>query len=89
MTDCFKILGVTELDSISFIKKRYRVLLMKTHPDKGGNPDDFNKIQEAYKEIIRLKKSQSTNNSFDQSSDVFFKRIFGNSTTPWNYHGRS
>ena len=30
------------------IKKLYRKLSTKTHPDKGGDVDDFNKVKEAY-----------------------------------------
>lgn len=46
--DHYKTLGVTKNASQTEIKKAYRKLALKHHPDKGGNPDDFKKITDAY-----------------------------------------
>jgi len=43
------VLGINETSSQIDIKKAYRSLSLKLHPDKqGGNEDDFKKINEAY-----------------------------------------
>ncbi len=43
-----QILGVEKGASDAAIKKAYRQLALKEHPDKGGNPEKFKKIQAAY-----------------------------------------
>lgn len=49
--DKYSILGVKPTDDPATIKKAYRRLASKHHPDKGGDPDQFRKIQEAYEAI--------------------------------------
>lgn len=44
----YDILGVAKSASWEEIKKAHRKMAMKHHPDKGGNPADFRKIQAAY-----------------------------------------
>tara|TARA_Y100000389_G_scaffold125559_2_gene122948 strand:+ start:14417 stop:15568 length:1152 start_codon:yes stop_codon:yes gene_type:complete len=41
-------LGITRDSSPDVIKKSYRKLALKHHPDKGGDPEKFKKIQAAY-----------------------------------------
>jgi curved DNA-binding protein len=48
MTDYYNILGVNRGTSSEEIKKAYRKLAAKHHPDRGGNTAEFQKIQEAY-----------------------------------------
>lgn len=48
MKDYFNILGVSEGASEDEIKKAYRALAMKHHPDRGGDQAKFQEIQEAY-----------------------------------------
>lgn len=59
---CFKILGLPDTSSEKEIRKRYRNLVMKYHPDKNHDPNAhelFVKITEAYN--ILLNKSTITN----------------------------
>ncbi len=49
---CLKILGVSEDSTLKEIKKNYRKLVMIHHPDRGGNPETFIKLNEAYKYLI-------------------------------------
>ncbi|NVM03854.1 MAG: DnaJ domain-containing protein [Candidatus Helarchaeota archaeon] len=46
---CCQILGVKEDSKPGEIKKRYRTLVLVHHPDKGGDPEMFIKVHEAYK----------------------------------------
>lgn len=44
----YSILGVEKTASEADIKKAYRKLASKLHPDKGGSKEEFQKLQEAY-----------------------------------------
>jgi DnaJ-class molecular chaperone len=50
----FSILNITRDSTLNDIKKAYRLLSIKHHPDKNGNTssDQFNKINEAYSILI-------------------------------------
>lgn len=48
MDDYYKILGLEKSASPEEIKKAYRKLAQVHHPDKGGSPEQFKKINEAY-----------------------------------------
>ena len=48
---------VLEKMSLSALTRRYRRLALKHHPDRGGDPDTFIRITEAYQSMARLKKS--------------------------------
>lgn len=50
----FSILNITRDSTLNDIKKAYRLLSIKHHPDKNGNAssDQFNKINEAYSILI-------------------------------------
>ncbi len=48
MKDYYKILGVQKSASKDEIKKAFRKLAMEHHPDRGGNPEKFKEISEAY-----------------------------------------
>lgn len=48
MMDYYNTLGVPRDADQDTIKKAYRKLAMQHHPDKGGDPNEFQKISEAY-----------------------------------------
>ena len=48
MSDLYERLGLTKECSEDEIKKAYRKLALKEHPDKGGDAEKFKKISEAY-----------------------------------------
>ena len=47
-TALYEVLGVPKSASATEIKKAFRKLALKKHPDKGGDPEEFKKIQAAY-----------------------------------------
>ena len=62
MSDPYEVLGVPKSGSDSDIKKSYRKLAREHHPDKGGDPEKFKKVQEAYEILSDPQKRQN----FDQ-----------------------
>lgn len=44
----YEILNISKNASQEEIKQSYKKLILKHHPDKGGNEEEFKKIQEAY-----------------------------------------
>jgi DnaJ-class molecular chaperone len=69
--DPYASLGLQKGCSEGDVKKAYRKLAMQHHPDKGGDPEQFKKIQGAYDILSDAQKRQN----FDQ---------FGNPDGPQN-----
>ena len=53
----FKAFKITSIKVITHqeLKRRYRILVQKYHPDKGGTAGQFRFIQEAYEYLIKLR----------------------------------
>ena len=60
--DHYSTLGVSRDASQEEIKKAYRKLAMTHHPDKGGNPAEFQKINDAYEVLGDVTKRQQYDN---------------------------
>ncbi|MFH1657606.1 MAG: molecular chaperone DnaJ [bacterium] len=67
MKDYYKILGVTKNASSEEIKKAYRKLAHKHHPDKGGDEQKFKEINEAYQTLSNKDKKDQ----YDQFGQTF------------------
>lgn len=48
-------LGLADDADTNAIRSRYRKLASEHHPDKGGDPDDFRRIREAYEQLMVVK----------------------------------
>jgi len=73
--DLYKILSVDKNSSHEEIKKAYRRASMKHHPDRGGNAEEFKKINRAY-EILgdEIKKNDydvKLRNPFNNNNNIF------------------
>lgn len=51
-TKYLRVLGISVEMSKNEIKTVYRKLVLKYHPDKGGSPEKFRQIQEAYEYLM-------------------------------------
>ena len=69
--DYYKLLGVNENSSQDEIKKAFRKLSLKHHPDRGGDAEEFKKINEAYSTLGDVEKKRM----YDmQKNNYFFTR---------------
>lgn len=58
MSDLYRRLGISRDASPDDIKKAYRDLARKNHPDKGGNAEEFKAIQEAHEVLSDERRRQ-------------------------------
>ncbi|KAK9803693.1 hypothetical protein WJX73_001266 [Symbiochloris irregularis] len=72
-TRYYKILGVERGASEAELKKAHRKLALKLHPDKGGDPDKFKEINEAYDTLKDPEKRQI----YDQYGEDAIKEGMG------------
>jgi DnaJ-class molecular chaperone len=78
----YDVLGVSRDASPDDIKKSYRKLAREHHPDKGGDPEKFKKVQEAYEVLSDPQKRQNLDQFGNPdggggSMPDFFSQMFG------------
>ncbi len=78
--DYYSILGVPKGSSDQHIKKAYRKLAMQHHPDRGGDQNKFQQIQEAYDTLSDPAKRSQYDNPQPQGNFSFH---FGQSGNPF------
>lgn len=79
--DYYSILGVTSSATTDEIKRAYRKQAMKLHPDRGGDAEEFKKLNEAYdilsdpakRQLYDAPKNDYQFNSKDFDFDDIFK----------------
>src|SRR6056300_500072 len=95
--DLYTVLGIPRTASPDEIKKAYKKQAMRHHPDRGGNPDEFRKVTEAYDVLSNSDKKAAYDNpqpGFSFRSQDFaqgnpfegtpFESIFRQRQTPRN-----
>lgn len=68
----YEILGVSKTATVDEIKTAYRKLAREHHPDKGGDKETFQNIQEAYENLIDPQKRQNYDNGGNNIPHDFF-----------------
>jgi DnaJ-class molecular chaperone len=68
MTDHYSTLGIGKNADADDIKKAYRKLAGKHHPDKGGDTATFQKIEEAYRILSDPQQRQQYDNPMTQGN---------------------
>lgn len=58
-TKFYDLLGLSKNSDIGEIKKAYRKLAIKHHPDKGGDPEMFKEISRAYEVLSDPEKRKT------------------------------
>jgi molecular chaperone DnaJ len=84
----YQVLELPEDASLEDIKKRYRKLSLEHHPDRGGNPDEFRRVTDAYSLIdseAKIKMYHSRKSSifqWDKDLEEYFGDLFGAKPSP-------
>ena len=90
MEDPYKILGIERNASSSDIKKAYRKLAIKHHPDKGGDAEKFKQVSGAY-DILSNKQKKMNYDKFGSMDSVSMDfdpmEIFNQFNTMFNKSG--
>lgn len=72
-TKFYEVLGVPKSASEDEIKKAYRKAAMKNHPDKGGDPEKFKELGQAYEVLSDPEKKEL----YDQYGEDALKEGMG------------
>lgn len=80
--DYYSILGVSKSASEAEIRKAYKKQSMKHHPDRGGDEEEFKKINEAYQTLSDPQKKQI----YDMGGNPHQQRSGGFNQGPFEFH---
>lgn len=82
MSDYYEILGISKTSTQDEIKASFRKLAREHHPDKGGDKEKFQKIQEAYETLGDSQKRTE----YDNRGNNIFNMNGTNSHFDFNVH---
>ena len=88
MSDYYNILGLSRGASDDDIKASYRKLARQHHPDKGGDKEFFQKIQEAYETLSDSSKKQQYDNPMNMNTGIDNMFPFGFEHPFFKHHTR-
>lgn len=75
--DPYEVLGVSYNSSWKDIRKSYKIMLHKTHPDKMGNSNFFNMIKSAYDDIKSQFEEQNRQSNYPKNKQKY-KELYSN-----------
>lgn len=78
MKDYYKILGLSRDANDTDIKNAYKKLARKYHPDKNGDKEKFQEVQEAYECLSQPEKRSQYDNPMQDSFNIFNNSFFNN-----------
>lgn len=79
----YETLGINRGASTDEIKKAYRSMAMKHHPDRGGDERKFKEIEEAYRTLSDPQKKQMVDQGVDPNNS---QGNFGFNQGPFEFH---
>ena len=68
-----------DLNSMEAVKKQYRKLAMKYHPDRGGDEEVFKQINNEYEQAMEQAKINETRKAKTKKEEDFIKSQYTNS----------
>jgi curved DNA-binding protein CbpA len=69
----YKVLGVDKKADLRDIQRAYRKMALKSHPDKGGDPEQFKLVVEAYEVLTAIKETEMEEERDYKLVDTVFK----------------
>lgn len=84
----YETLGLNRGASSDEVKKAYRSMAMKHHPDRGGNEQKFKEIEEAYRTLSDPQKKQMVDSGMDPNQQQFGGGHW-NQGSPFEFHFNS
>lgn len=85
MANHYAVLGVDRDATDAQIKKAWRKLLLKHHPDKGGDAAKFREIQEAYEVLSDPEKRRVYDTPFEPTFDDILSRVRRDAADAFRY----
>lgn len=79
IVDAYRVFDLRMTASETELKNAYRTLVLKNHPDKGGDPNTFMHIQEAFEKITEYNKSNNGNNG--NNGNIKDEQFWGGNTS--------
>ena len=68
------------LSTMEIVKKQYRKLAMKYHPDRGGSEEIFKIINNEYEEALNIAKKNELKKTKSKKEEDFIKNQYKNSS---------
>jgi DnaJ-class molecular chaperone len=89
MKNYYQILGIDPSATADEIKRAYRKLASKHHPDKGGDKTKFQEIQAAYNALTNPQHDQQGFGGFQANAPFDFQTIFDIFGTRFQHPGQT
>lgn len=71
----YNVLGVERRDDDIIIKLAYKKKILECHPDRGGDGDEFIRIQESYRKIKESRENNEKKRKLFLDMTVFLSEI--------------